>query len=186
MTTLALIPSSGKYLNFESHCPMAMKYNIVKMEATRVISNCSNIKDMYPHLNNLRNNFIKSGYPLTFINDIFIPLIKNRELGKDLMENRSKQVNNDDKEFIIRLPFINEAFTRIAKSNIKKAGIKARVVICPGTKLKSQVTTKKSFCTTNNCTACNMNIPCDIRNFVYKATCLKCNDEYLGCSARPA
>ena len=112
--------SSGKYLNFHSHCPMAMKYDIFKMEATRVISNCSNIKDMYPHLNNLRNHFIKSDYPLTFINDIFIPLIKNRELGKDLMENRSKQVNNDDKEFIIRLPFINEAFTRIAKNNIKK------------------------------------------------------------------
>ena len=106
-------------------------------------------------------------------------------MGKNLLEPKNKN-NESDKEFVIRLPFINEAFSRVAKSKIKEAGISARVVICPGIKLKSQVTNKKSFCSTNNCTACNMNIPCDIRNFVYKATCLKCKDEYLGCSARPA
>ena len=69
--------SSGRYVNFQSHCPMSMKSNIVKMEASRVINNCSNIEDIYPHLNNLGDNFIMSGYPITFINNIFIPLIQN-------------------------------------------------------------------------------------------------------------
>ena len=31
-----------------------------------------------------------------------------------------------------------------------------------------------------------MNIPCNTRNFIYKAHCLKCQKDYIGCSARPA
>ena len=32
----------------------------------------------------------------------------------------------------------------------------------------------------------NIGIPCNLRNFVYKAICQKCNKEYIGASHRPA
>ena len=128
-----------------------------------------------------------SGYPITFINNIFIPLIQNRELGKNISENPSKPTHtDDDKEFVLRVPYFNEAFSRIVKKKVKEAGISARVVICPGSKLKSHISNNKSLCTTKNCIACDINIPCNTRNFVYKATCLKCDEKYIGCSARPA
>ena len=98
--------SSGKYLHFQSHCPMSMKSNIVKMEAVRVINNCSEIEDIYPHLNKLRDNFINSGYPIIFINNIFIPLIQNRELGKELIKAKTK--NNE-------ISFANELQARVSE-----------------------------------------------------------------------
>ena len=60
------------------------------------------------------------------------------------------------------------------------------MVVCPGIKLKSQISNKKSYCNTQKCHACNLDIPCKERNYVYKATCQKCQSEYIGCSARPA
>ena len=177
--------SSGKYLNYQSHCPMSMKNNIIKMEAIRVIKNCSNIEDIYHHLDNLRNNFIASGYPISLINNIILPLIRKRQLGHNLLEPKEHK-KDGDKEFLLKVPYINEAVTRIVKNKIKQAGISARVVVTPGSKLKSHVSKKKSLCNSDKCKACKIGIPCNTRNFIYRAHCLKCQNEYIGCSARPA
>ena len=156
-----------------------MKSNIVKMEAERIIKNCSDIKMIYPHLDNLKTAFINSGYPNIFIDKIILPVIQRAELGKAIKIKEKPP----PKEFIIRLPFINEKFTRIAKAKIKKFNINARVVIKSGRKLKSHLTSKA---TQNcHCTPCELGIPCKLRNFVYHSTCLHCSESYVGASARP-
>ena len=53
--------SSDRYLNFQYHCPISMKNNIVKMEAVRVIRSYSKLESIYPYLEKLRSNFIMSG-----------------------------------------------------------------------------------------------------------------------------
>ena len=171
--------SSRRYLHYESHNPISMKRNIVKMETQRIIKNCSDINNIYKHLDNLKISFINSGYPSIFIDKIMLPIIQRAEAGK-VIQTKEKP---PPKEFIIKLPYINERFTRIAKSKIKKFNINARVVIKSGQKLKSYLTTKS----TQNCqcTPCELGIPCKLRNFVYHATCLHCSESYVGASARP-
>ena len=87
-------------------------------------------------------------------------------------------------EFVLKVPFINEKFTRIVKSYVKKSGFKARVVVECGISLKDL--TRKKISTPCNCLSCNLGVPCSLRNFVYKANCQKCDEEYIGCSYRPA
>ena len=68
--------------------------------------------------------------------------------------------------------------------DIKKSGFNCRVVVESGLTLKHLTRSKiKKPC---DCLTCNLGIPCNIRNFVYKAICQKCDQEYLGASYRPA
>ena len=69
------------------------------------------------------------------------------------------------------------------KSNIRSLGINAKVIVTPGRNIESLVTTKpKHIC---NCTSCQMNIPCNIKNYIYQADCLHCGEIYIGATHRP-
>ena len=71
--------SSRRYLHYNSHNPISMKTNIIKMETKRIIRNCSDLNDIYPHIDNLKNAFINSGYPSIFIDNIILPIIQRAE-----------------------------------------------------------------------------------------------------------
>ena len=43
---------SGKYLDYEAHCSMSTKINIIKSEAKRILNNCSYKSLSWPHLKN--------------------------------------------------------------------------------------------------------------------------------------
>ena len=90
----------------------------------------------------------------------------------------------EDFQYVLKIPFIDEKFTRVVKSNVKKSGFKVRVVVESGISLKELTRTK--YNKPCSCLTCNLGIPCNLRNFVYKANCQKCNGEYIGCSYRPA
>ena len=72
----------------------------------------------------------------------------------------------------------------MVKSHVKKSGFKARVVVESGVSLKDL--TRKKINKPCSCLSCNLGVPCSLRNFVYKANCQKCEEEYIGCSYRPA
>ena len=169
---------SGTYLHYSSHCPIIIKINLIKNEARRILQNCTFMVDSYKYLNNLRLHLLNSGYPLEFINS---------NISKIINEHCKPPRQKKDKEkfdYIIKVPFISEQFTRVVKSNIKKSGFKARVVVESGISLKDL--TRNKINKPCSCLSCNVGVPCGLRNFVYKANCQKCNEEYIGCSYRPA
>ena len=169
---------SGTYLHYSSHCPIIIKINLIKNEARRIIQNCTFMVDSYKHLNNLRLHLLNSGYPLDFI---------NTNISKIINEHYKPPKQKKDKEklnYIIKIPFISEQFTRLVKGNIKKSGFSGRVVVESGISLKDL--TRNIIYKPCSCLSCNVGVPCSLRNFVYKANCQKCDEEYIGCSYRPA
>ena len=180
--------SNYKYLHFESHTPLNTKMNIIRTETSRIIRNCSDIKDIYKHINEMKNGFLSSGYPEALVSSTILPIIQNSEKGITIPKNKNKK---EDPEFTLRIPYINESFTRVTKSNLKRLGLKnIRVVVKSGKKLKQYFHKNKDIpC---HCYICEtMGIPCKTRNFIYHATCLPCKNNskdstYIGASARRA
>ena len=96
-------------------------------------------------------------------------------------------------DHILRVPYLNEGFTRIVKSMVKKSEINARIVVTPGKSIKSAIKPHTSkFCTFNNCPLCINNMPCKTTHYVYKFTCNICTKNeptkkpptYIGASRR--
>ena len=55
---------SGRYLDYESHCSMITKTNIIRSEARRILQNCKYRDSANKHLEALMDNLVsKSGYP---------------------------------------------------------------------------------------------------------------------------
>ena len=157
------------------------------------IRNCSKLSYIKKHLENLKLSFIKSGYPKNLVERIIFPEWQKAELGfygsrciEKMIEERDKKKKDkeEDKEFfLLKIPYVNESYTRKMKSNIRSLGINAKVIVTPGRNIESLVTTKpKHIC---NCTSCQMNIPCNIKNYIYQADCLHCGEIYIGASHRP-
>ena len=82
-------------------------------------------------------------------------------------------------DLILRIPYINESFTRRVSSSIKQLGINARVVTQAGKAVRSIISTpsKDEIC---ECELCKADLNCTPRHYVYKAKCKKCGDLYIG------
>ena len=187
--------SSHRYLHYQSHSPISIKINIIRTEASRIIRNCSSLGPIYSHLEELKAALIASGYPSNLVDSIILPELQKAELGifgyklvekkNEEIKKRKEKAKEKKKEdtFLLRIPFVNESYTRKMKSSIKKLGMNVKVVVKPGLNLRSLLTTRKEHLCT--CISCEMNIPCNIRNYVYEAECLHCKETYLGASHRP-
>lgn len=129
---------SGHYLHFTSHCSMNVKTNIIKTEASRITKNCSNKNDIWPYLEKLKSDLLNSGYPEHIVNSNILEGIK---------AHTKNPKNKKSYDYIWRVPYLNEGFTRIVKNIIKKSEINARIVITPGKSIKSTIKPHKSrFC----------------------------------------
>ena len=175
---------SGTYLHFDSHCALSIKINIIKTEAYRIKKNCSRQDDIWPFLEKLRNDLTNSGYPEHLINSNILKGIQ----GNRYKENPQKPTY----DHVLKLPYINEGFTRIVKKIIKKSEINARVVVTSGRDVKSLIKPNKpKFCESPGCILCTNEIPCKSKNYVYKFTCNHCKDKndvkdkfYIGASRK--
>ena len=170
--------ASGRYLNFMSHNPMKTKINIIKTEANRRLENCKDINKAYKHLDSLKDQLLKCQYPKILIEEHITKVIR-AHLIKNKPTNNKKQY-----DYIFRVPYVNECYTRTMKKHIRDLDINARVVEGSGFKLISLLKGKdRAPC---NCKICHLGINCQERNFVYQATCNLCNGIYIGASSRPA
>lgn len=166
---------------------MQTKINIVISESRRIIKNCSKIETAHSHLHKFRTQLQNSGYPTEFINTHMTTAIEN-----PIPPPKNKKDTNDkekENQFILKLPYVSEPFTRIIKKHVKKSGIKAKVVVSSGTTIKKMTLKPLKKCP---CESCKNGIPCTLRDFVYHATCIKCNKnktenncEYIGVSGCP-
>ena len=168
---------SGTYLNFNSHCSMSIKTNIIFTEAKRIIKNHSNQENIWPDLEKLKDHLLNSEYPENIINKFIIKAINSHD-----NPNKIKKAY----DFILSIPYINEPFTRQIKNTIKKSHINARVVVTSGKTLKMAMKTKSQpkKC---ECILCKNNLPCHSKNIVYKMTCKNCkttNSNYIGATNR--
>ena len=174
---------SGSYLHYTSHCPMIQKINIVKNETRRIMFNCTFSHDATPHLSQLKNDLKKSGYPEHFI---------EKYMSAAQTTPPSKNYSFDPKTPAISIPYISEAYTRVVKKELQKAGIEATVVVKSTGNLKRRFhhATPREDCETNKqepkwCEACTVGIPCHTRNLVYNAKCRLCENSYVGVTTRP-
>ena len=131
----------------------------------------------------MTNNLQKCGYPLTVINKAISEARCSRS-GTATQKSKSRQT--DPKAPLIKIPFISEAFTRIVKGNLRRAGLGPVVVIVQsGKNLRRNYHKPTTIACT--CDTCASGIPCTARNIVYEATCRQCVPErsYIGVTTRP-
>ena len=161
-----------------SHNPIKTKINIIRTEANRRLVNCKDILKAYKHLDALKDQLIKSQYPEILIDEHIA-----KEIRYHLIKNKPNKPKKEY-DYIFKVPFINENYTRTMKKHIRNLKINARVVEGSGFKLISVLKGKDRVpC---ECKICELGIHCQDRNFIYEATCNQCNEKYLGASARPA
>ena len=89
----------------------------------------------------------------------------------------------------MKVPYVNEALTRKIKKAASRSGIPIRVVTTSGRTVKDEVKAALSRrlappppC---SCELHQADIPCQQRNVVYKATCRRCGEDYIGGTGRP-
>ena len=162
----------NRYLDYLSHTPEQTKINIVLSEARRIINNCSHIEKSYPHLEKLRKHLINSNYPTQLINKYITMAIEN-----PIPKIKSKAKDEYKNSYLIRIPYMNEPFTRIVKKHVKKSKLNIKVVVKAAMSIKRKVTSSPSNC---KCQSCKNKFPCTSRDMVYQATCKFCKESYLG------
>ena len=178
------ITNSGRYLHFSSHCAMSTKTNIVKSEARRVISNCSDIRDAPKHLEKIKKDFLNSGYPPEILNSSILECLQAATMPTTVTT--QPRINP---KYILRVPYISEPQTRLMKKALIKSGIDARLVVTSGRSVKSMINPPSSqSCDNESCPFCTAGIPCSTTHYVYQLTCNTCPPEdrpiYIGCSRR--
>ena len=166
----------NRYLDYLSHTPEQTKINIVLSEARRIINNCSHIEKSYPHLEKLRKHLINSNYPTQLINKYITMAIEN-----PIPKIKSKAKDEYKNSYLIRIPYMNEPFTRIVKKHVKKSKLNIKVVVKAAMSIKRKVTSSPSNC---KCQSCKNKFPCTSRDMVYQATCKFCKESYLGATGR--
>eukprot|EP00116_Pleurobrachia_bachei_P002151 sb/3462413/ len=139
---------SGMYLPYNSHCETKTKLNIVTTEARRILRLCSSKELAWPHLETLRHNLIKSGYPQEHVT-----ITITREAARHTLTphthvtqpptttpplpptfppgpNQPTQPapSDTDPKFILKIPYVNEALTRKIRTTTARSGIPIRVV----------------------------------------------------------
>ena len=175
--------NSGKYLHWTAHCSTRTKTNIIRTEASRVMKCCSNKDDGWKHLETLKKNFLRSGYPLNVITS---NILYGSSYSPPEQEKETKESSH-----VLKIPYVNEGFTRLVRKNMVNAGLKdVRIVTIPGISVKSLI--KKPtprLCDSEDCLLCPLDVPCRAKHHVYSITCNLCGpdevSQYIGASRRP-
>ena len=173
--------ASGRYLHYDSHCSLVTKTNIIRSETRRIFHNCKYKDDSWAYLEKLKTHLIaNSGYPKEVVTKHMLQALERLEV----LTSSTPREPRPEPDLILRIPYINESFTRRVNSSIKQPGINARVVTQAGKAVRSIISTpsKDEIC---ECELCKADLNCTTRHYVYKAKCKKCGDLYIGASRRP-
>ena len=163
---------SGKYMDYTNHCPEATKLNIISSETRRVLDCCSEISLAWKHLETVRASFLASNYPEGVVAKRMI-----REVD-DHVNQRTGTKSKVEYDYVIKVPYVSEAFTRIIKRSIRDLGISARVVPTSGRSIGTYIRDHgTNIC---ECALCKQGMKCKERHVVYEAVCRICDYNYIG------
>ena len=177
--------ASGRYLHHDAHCSLVTKTNIIRSETRRIIRNCKYKEESWPHLETLKQNLVeKSGYPTKIVTTHMLQAMEQMQKGcTESSISQKPPTPSESPNYVLKIPYINEGFTRKVSSTVKKAGINARIVTQAGRSVKSLIREKtKNTC---ECELCKSGNDCSTSHFVYQADCNQCGDQYIGASRRP-
>ena len=174
---------SGKYLPYSSHCEERIKWNIAKSETRRILSLCSHKGLAWPHLENLRLNLIASGYPSEKVTTTILKQIESPP------NSPADTTTNWDNSYILRVPYCNEATTRMLRNKLKKSHLPIKLVTTSGSSIadvvKRQLKQRVAASEPCDCILHEHGIPCNNSHVVYQATCQHCQKRYIGQTGRP-
>ena len=90
---------------------MQTKINIIRTEARRRLNNCKYTTNAYKHLDVLKLNLLDSGYPSHIIDEYIM-----KEIHRWLSPPNNTVKEKPNYEFILKIPFCNENYTRVIKN----------------------------------------------------------------------
>lgn len=144
---------SGTYLDYTSHCPIVTKINIIRNETRRIVQNCMEREEAYPHLEKLRENLLNSNYPLHII---------EKYISKSIYEidHNVKPTPKVPHDFMYKIPYVSETFTKKIKRVTNNSGFNISVVVQSGMPLQSLL--RSGQINKCECISCLAGIPCNI------------------------
>jgi len=156
--------------HYKSAIPRQCKVNSVKNEVKRIEERCSTEEDKTRHTSTFFSQLQARGY------------------GKNI-ETEAKQVkktrNDSSEKFCyFEFPFLSDAAHQAVRRIFKAAELPVRVY-SKNRNLRSVLNKKSTYdsCTIKNCPL-NNNL-CLKKNCVYRMTCNKCKEDYIGSTKRP-
>ena len=89
---------------------------------------------------------------------------------------KSTENDGDNNTHVLKIPYINEVFTRMVRKALKNADLNSvRVVTTAGMSVKSLIKVPKpQSCNETNCELCAAGFYCQQKHNVYKLTCQHC------------
>ena len=165
------------FVHYRSALPLSAKHNYIKNELKRIQDRCSNTGDKIIHTNRFMETLEANGYPTPQ---------KHHTAKKRHKENKTKTRITPDTCFL-KLPHFNEATTKAITRAIHKENLNIRLAHT-GPSIRQYLAKKthnnNTTCTLANCPIQNQSI-CHKTYTIYRLTCLKCGDFYIGSSIRP-
>ena len=146
---------------------------MITNERKRINNRCSKASSKVKHNEELEKVLCTNGYPQQFIDDTKVS------------ENSIRNNNNNTDWLYFRMRYISECtIDNKTKSIFKKEGIPLRVTH-RSTTLKHilKPLSKPETCIRANCPIADDKV-CNLKGVVYKITCIKCHNIYIGSTIR--
>ena len=158
---------SGVYTHFESFLPTIYKFDMVYTLAYRCFKICSDWTKFHEELSFLKQVFLKSAYPLSFIDNSFKTFVDK------LFIERRQLMTVEKKTLFLSLPYLGETSLQ-TRTKLRKS-IKGLLNSCKlQIVFKRQRKLSNAFCFKDR-------LPSDlVSGVVYKYTCGRCNSTYYG------
>ena len=164
--------NKGITLNFDSHHSSATKSAVVHNELRRA-NICSTTEHRQLAIETTRNKLIRNGYPRSVLN-----------------ANQKRKVNRETgmastPMFTLKIPFISDKLNHQIRRTLAKHDIPARLVNPRGKTIRDLTrhpdAAPDKICHSKCCPAPGI---CQRSNVVYEATCMLCEEFYVGMTTR--
>ena len=165
------------FLNYHSNIASSTKLAIIKNERNRIFERCTNSDNRMKHIQQFDNILRLNNYPESFI----------ERSNKKTNPKKKRKINyfNNEKHYL-KIPFISDDVNHKIKRILRSEQLNIGLAQKSSTTLRSAL--RRKIKRTNNCrmSACPIknNKLCFQKNVVYKVTCLRCQNFYIGSTIR--
>ena len=162
------------FVNCESAIPTSSKMNIIKNETKRITQRCTENEDLKKHMHQFVKVLKRNGYDEKVIET-------NRRERSRRKDVRTRPPQTD--YFYFQIPFISDRIDHKIRKIFRDHDLPVRIAHRSHTLRQAlQKKTEEEKCDLKNCP---LNNPlCTKKNCVYKMTCVKCDQFYVGSTKR--
>jgi hypothetical protein len=166
------------FMHYKSALPTKMKFDIIRNERRRIAERCSQDDKAIVHNNKFNKTLSANGYPSWFINKT------QRRITND-RTTQQRENSNNQQFFYMRLPFINDQINWMIKRIFRDEDIPVRFYHKNKSlrQMLKKPTNDSVICSMSGCPMRDTHL-CFKQGVVYKITCLKCSQFYIGSTIR--